>query len=215
MHSALATLPALGGNALAAAADDLSLRGWADVTGWFGHDLCAALRDDAFALIAEGEAKTAGIGREDDFTLDRSVRRCQIIWLEGAGPAQTAFLERAEALRLELNRRLFLGLLDFEACYAFYPQGGYYGRHRDSFTGARNRVVSLVLYLNPDWREDWGGQLIVHEGETPHAVQPAFGSAVLMLSEETEHEVAETAHPRLALAAWWRVAPAGGLDPAH
>ncbi len=205
MHSALATLPAPGGNALAAAAEDLAARGWADVTGWFGAGLCAALRENALALIAEGEAKTAGIGREEDFTLDRSVRRCQITWLVGSGAAQTAFFARAEALRLELNRRLFLGLLDFEACYAFYPQGGYYGRHRDSFTGARNRVVSLVLYLNPDWREDWGGQLIVYEGEAPHSVQPAFGAAVLMLSEETGHEVAETAHPRLALAAWWRV----------
>lgn len=194
-----------GDNALAAMAADLADKGWARADGWFGAELCAALREDALARFMAEEDAPAGVGREGDFTLDRSVRQCRLAWLDGGDPAQSAFLARAEALRLELNRRLYLGLLEFEACYAFYPEGGYYGRHRDSFRGARNRVVSLVLYLNPEWDTDWGGQLIVYEGETPVPVDPAFASAVLMLSEETEHEVAETRHPRLAVAAWWRV----------
>lgn len=190
-----------GENALAALTGDLAETGWARADGWFGAELCTALREDALARLLADEAKTAGVGREEDFQLDRSVRQCRIIWLEDSEDvAQAAFLARAEALRLELNQRLYLGLLEFEACYAAYPAGGYYGRHRDSFRGARNRVVSLVLYLNPEWREDWGGELIIHAGETPVSLPPACGSAILMLSEETEHEVAETRHPRLAIA---------------
>ena len=52
-----------------------------------------------------------------------------------------------------------LGLFEMEVCFAVYPPGGFYDRHLDSFAGARNRVVSLVAYLNEDWDEARGGAL--------------------------------------------------------
>ena len=115
--NAIAPIPP-GDNALAAMADDLAGKGWARADGWFGAELCAALREDALARFMAEEDAPAGVGREGDFTLDRSVRQCRLAWLDGGDPAQSAFLARAEALRLELNRRLYLGLLEFEACYA-------------------------------------------------------------------------------------------------
>ena len=56
-----------------------------------------------------------------------------------------------------LNRALFLGLRSFEAQLAFTPTGGFYKRHLDSFAGARNRIVSLVAYLDADWHPEDGG----------------------------------------------------------
>jgi len=197
--------PSSGHNALAVMAADLAETGWTRHDGWFAAELCAALREDALAHLAEDQQTPARIGREQDRSLEPGTRHCGVIWLSGGTPAQSRFLERCEALRIALNQRLFLGLMEFEACYAAYPPGGYYGRHLDSFRGAQNRIMSLVLFLNPNWTSAHGGELVIHLGETPVSLPPRLGEGVLMLSEEIEHEVRPTRQPRLALAAWWRV----------
>ena len=66
-------------------------------------------------------------------------------------------------LRLELNKRLFLGLFDYECHFARYAPGGFYKKHRDAFVGDSNRILSTVLYLNPGWRAEWGGELLMYE----------------------------------------------------
>ena len=114
-----------------------------------------------------------------------------------------------------------LGLFEFEVCFAVYPPGGFYDRHLDSFAGARNRVVSLVAYLNEDWDETRGGALAVWpegagDGSAPAArIMPEGGGVVLMLSEAIPHEVEVTHEKRLCLAGWWRVNQSGGdrIDP--
>ncbi len=220
MHAHPAPLPAAyppppGDNRLAAAFAELASRGWTRIDGWLPADLAAALA----AEMIEAEAAPAGVGREEDYTLDRGVRRAAIAWLDGRTDAQRRLLAQAEELRAHLNRALFLGLFEFEACCARYPAGGFYARHRDSLRGARNRVVSLVAYLNPEWRAEWGGALRVWppDGGPAQDTPPAPGTVVLMLSEETEHEVLPTLRPRLALAAWWRVnaSTPDRIDPAH
>lgn len=114
-----------------------------------------------------------------------------------------------------------LGLFEFEVCYAVYPPGGFYDRHLDSFAGARNRVVSLVAYLNEDWDEDRGGALAVWpegaDADIPPVARiiPEPGGVLLMLSEAIPHAVEVTHETRLGLAGWWRVnqSGAGRIDP--
>lgn len=114
-----------------------------------------------------------------------------------------------------------LGLFEMEVCFAVYPPGGFYDRHLDSFAGARNRMVSLVAYLNEDWDEARGGALAVWpEGagadDIPTArIVPEGGGIVLMLSEDIPHAVEVTTEKRLGLAGWWRVnqSGAGRVDP--
>ncbi|MFW5816629.1 MAG: 2OG-Fe(II) oxygenase [Wenzhouxiangella sp.] len=117
-----------------------------------------------------------------------------------------------------LNRRLFLGLFEFEAHYAHYPAGAFYRRHVDSFQGAANRVVSLVAYLNADWRDDDGGELVLYEaaGRTRLAtLAPRAGRVVLFMSEELPHEVLPARRERLSIAGWFRLnaSIAGQIDP--
>lgn len=114
-----------------------------------------------------------------------------------------------------------LGLFEMEVCFAVYPPGGFYDRHLDSFAGARNRVVSLVAYLNEDWDAAKGGALAIWpEGAEPAdapaaRIIPEPGGVVLMLSEAIPHAVEVTNEKRLGLAGWWRVNQSGmdRIDP--
>ncbi|MCW5585246.1 MAG: hypothetical protein KIS75_03875 [Chromatiales bacterium] len=92
-----------------------------------------ALLDGLFVHLCNlpGDALTrAGIGREQDHQLNRFVRSDETRWLEPDEAVAGAFLDWMEQLRQGINRRLFLGLFDYEAHYARYSPGAFYRRHR-------------------------------------------------------------------------------------
>lgn len=117
-------------------------------------------------------------------------------------------VRRLEALdRRGLNERLFLGLDFYEAHYAHYAPGAAYARHRDAFVGQRNRIVSTVLYLNRDWQEADGGQLLVYDEAAAtvlERVQPRGGTLMVFLSERLPHEVLPARRSRYSIAGWFR-----------
>ena len=178
-----------------------------------------------FKSINEEHFKRAGIGREEEHQLNRFVRGDQICWLDASSPPVNAYLEWMESLRLGLNRRLFLGLFDYECHYAHYDRGTFYKKHLDAFKGNTNRVVSTVLYLTPNWQPRDGGELAIYppevEGEPAAAepllkVAPRFGQMVIFLSEEFPHEVLTVNRPRYSVTGWFRVNNSLGdnIDPA-
>jgi SM-20-related protein len=205
--------PLPGDNRLGAIMGDLSSKGWSWQPDMLPDELYRALRAEVLAANSENDLTPAGIGRENDFQLDRTIRKSRIAWMDGSTPAQTGFLQWAEQLREALNRNLMIGLFEFEACFAVYRPGEFYDRHLDSFEGARNRVVSLVVYLNEDWPAENGGALIVWpEGademaEPAARIQPEKAGVVFMLSETVPHAVEVTHASRFGIAAWWRVNP--------
>ncbi|TVQ34889.1 MAG: 2OG-Fe(II) oxygenase [Wenzhouxiangella sp.] len=195
-------------------------QGW-----WLGDaavdpDLTRALRADLETLRARDALERAGIGRDLDFQLAERVRGDRIHWLSRANAVQTRLLDQMEALRLTLNQGLFLGLFEFEAHYAYYPPGSFYRRHLDSFRGAANRIVSAVIYLNEDWGEDDGGELVLY-AETSSVelarIAPRAGRMVLFLSEELPHEVLPAQRDRYSIAGWYRLNASvnNQIDPAR
>jgi len=177
-----------------------------------------------FRSIDPNRFKRAGVGREEDHQLNRFVRGDEIFWLEGGNPAVQAYLGWMEELRLGLNRRLFLGLFDYECHYAYYDRGTFYKKHLDAFKGSTNRVVSSVLYLTPNWQPRDGGELAIYPqdtlGESAEPllkVAPRFGQMVLFLSEEFPHEVLTVNRPRYSVTGWFRVNNSLGenIDPAR
>ncbi len=161
---------------------------------------------------------SAGIGREQDHQLNRFVRRDRIHWLDSSHTPALAYLQWIEQLRLCLNRELFLGLFDYECHYAHYPQGAFYKKHLDSFRGSSNRRLTSILYLNPNWQAQDGGELVMYpsEGEAVlETVQPTFGKMVFFLSEEFPHEVLPAGRSRYSLTGWFRINNNNGvnLDP--
>jgi len=202
--------------------DALTTRSW-----WVGEDALppeatAALAAELDRLEDEDRLRRAGIGRETDYQIDRDIRRDRIRWLNRESPEQAAFLDFATTLRTALNRRLFLGLFEFEAHFALYAEGAFYRTHYDSFRGAANRVVSLVAFLNPDWQPEHAGELVLYadaqrDNETaePVRIAPRAGTLALFMSEEIPHEVLPTRAPRRSIAGWFRLNTSigGQIDP--
>lgn len=180
------------------------------------------LVDECRSREAAGDMSRAAIGREDQQTLATRIRRVDAAWLDGSTDGEAAFLAIAEHIRAAINRRLFLGLFEFEAQFLTYPPGGFYQRHLDSLRGARNRIVSLVVYLNSDWQPHDGGALDIWTspddlGAPSMTVEPRAGTMVLMLSEEIPHAVRPANATRRVIAGWYRVNASTGdrVDPAR
>ncbi|MCQ3828786.1 2OG-Fe(II) oxygenase [Microbulbifer elongatus] len=173
-----------------------------------------------FRSIDRTRFQSAGIGREQEHQLNQFVRTDEIFWLDRSNPAVAAYLSWAETLRLGLNRRLFLGLFDYECHYARYDRGSFYKKHMDAFKGTTNRVVSTVLYLTPNWQPQDGGELQIYapgSDEVIEKVAPRFGQMVIFLSEEFPHEVLTSHRPRYSVTGWFRVNNSLGenIDPAR
>ena len=189
----------------------LSESGFAVITPEYNYlfetDLVSALENIAVSLGDEAY-EAAHVGRIDQRQRNAQIRSDEINWVTGSELATRAYLGTMERLRQHLNERLFLGLFEFESHFARYGEGAFYKRHRDSFNGGRNRVLSSVLYLNPDWRADQGGELVIYDpddGRQLGMVSPEFGTLVLFLSEIFPHEVLPAMRTRFSLAGWFRI----------
>ncbi|MDT8408889.1 MAG: 2OG-Fe(II) oxygenase [Wenzhouxiangellaceae bacterium] len=204
---------------LEAAATALTQQGWFCDPTAVPPALTLGLRADLDELLESDLLRRAGIGRENDYQLDRNTRADRIFWLDRSRPLHADFLAEAEKLRLALNRRLFLALFEFEAHLALYPPGAFYRRHYDSFRGSSNRMISLVLYLNQHWRPGDGGELVLYSddqrAEPMARIEPRAGTVVLFLSEEIPHEVLPTGVERASVSGWYRLnsSTANAIDP--
>lgn len=191
--------------------DELVRGGVSIREGVLPETLVAALADEARRLADAEKLRRAGVGRAEDHELNREIRRDRVRWLDGSTLAQVQFLEAMEALRLEANRDLMLGLFDFEAHFALYEPGAFYARHVDAFRGARNRILSVVLYLNENWQAGDGGELALYRDDAPddeepqQLVAPVGGRLVVFLSEEVPHAVLAANKDRYSIAGWFRV----------
>jgi SM-20-related protein len=171
-----------------------------------------ALRQEAETLAAQGLFHPAGIGRGAGTTVRTEIRSDRVLWLDEAPhPATLApYRARMEALRAALNAGLQLGLWELEAQLACYGPGSRYRRHLDRFRDHPLRVVSTILYLNPDWQGAHGGQLRLYldEGPVPFVdVLPCAGTLAVFLSARFYHEVFPAARDRYSITGWFRRRP--------
>lgn len=214
-------LAGLDGNALAQLVDALVERGWFAGERFIDASLCQALHDELRQLSANQALSEAGIGRGDQHQLRRDIRGDAILWLDRESQAQRHYLALMAELQQQINRALYLGLFEFEAHFAEYPPGAFYKRHVDSFQGRANRIVSTVLYLNPDWPADGGGEMAIYaeDDETQEVarIRPEAGTFMCFLSDRVPHAVLPTRHPRASIAGWFRrnASLGGRIDPAR
>lgn len=198
---------------------DLALQGYAISTDFLPLADQQNLLMHVQQLEQSQKMRTAGVGRGPDFQTNRFVRQDEIHWLEAHRIPDTLLLSPMEALRLALNRALFLGLFDYEAHYAHYPIGGFYKTHIDAFQGRSNRKLSTVYYLNPDWQPKDGGALRLYQPESRQQVLcdilPQAGTLVIFESERFWHEVLPAQRNRYSIAGWFRINTntAHHLDP--
>lgn len=189
--------------------DGLAETGRSVYPGFLSPDEVTALREEAFGLLQGGSFRQAGVGRGAELDLRPEIRSDLIHWLEGPySDPQRRYLDQIEELRLALNRALYLGLFSFEGHLAIYPPGAFYKKHLDRFQTASHRIVSCILYLNKDWREEHGGWLRTYdgpeEGSAYQDVLPMGGTLVTFLSGAVHHEVLPATRERVSLTGWFR-----------
>ena len=158
-------------------------------------------------VIKEEGFKKAGISSASDLHVNPLIRRDSIRWLNEDNAVQTIFLAILEALRGYLNRSLYLGLKYNESHFAIYYEGDFYEKHFDTFKNSKNRVVTIVYYLNENWDQNNGGELIIYDKDDKvlKTVIPNANTLVVFMSEDFAHEVLPTKVKRYSIAGWYRV----------
>tara|TARA_B110000503_G_scaffold2908_1_gene3923 strand:+ start:3188 stop:3811 length:624 start_codon:yes stop_codon:yes gene_type:complete len=193
-------------------AEQLHTAGWCAVDDALPKLAAHRLAAHAIAL-PDAVLHRAGVGRAAQRQTLDTLRRDTIVWLEPNNPADAPdqlWLGAMAQLQAHLNQHLFLGLKAYEAHYARYATGAFYGRHVDAFKGQSNRFISTVYYLNADWPSDanCGGELLLYGGlehkQHPTHIAPMMGRLVVFLSEGTAHEVLPALRTRHSIAGWFR-----------
>ena len=182
------------------------------------------LRTDVSQLRAAGKFNVAKIGQDATNTLNTQIRVAETCFIgpdrypDVPSPAREDLYAVLDQARQDLAN-YFEQPLDSqltELLYAYYPQGGFYRRHRDAIPGSASvlREYSLLLYLNKEWKDEDGGKLRMHfdgggdavpEGGEPNFMDilPQGGTLVLFESDAVPHEVLDTQKERVAVIGWY------------
>lgn len=223
----------------------LADHGYVVVENFLPVSLQDGLRQDVKALRTDTDSKhfkIAKIGHDgmvqDENTPFRDIRYSETCFIGRTTNAEVlsnnksrnALYDVLDSLKVELdtnsvvrkgNKTQQLPILDAdleEVMYAYYPQGGFYRRHKDAEADSISNIrkYSFLLYLNDaDWNvERDGGALRIHRdaggdtlpvGELPNFVDvaPKAGTLVLFRSDLVPHEVLDTRKERLAIVGWF------------
>lgn len=190
-------------------ADGLAGYGFAVADDFLQPDeVRAILSLPLFSKGLEGFRK-AGISKQG--AVHSEIRGDYIRWIDPqtADEATTVYLERLKKLIQYLKQTLFISIQDAELHYTVYPPGTIYKRHLDQFRHDDHRKLSVICYLNQNWKEDEGGQLKLYldEGKT-ETILPEAGRLVIFRSDTIEHEVLPASRHRLSITGWLLDCPA-------
>lgn len=147
----------------------------------------------------------AGIGQGIKNIINEAIRSDSISWIDSreTDPAIVYYLSLVDEIQQLLNQEFYLGLNGFEGHFSRYPQGAFYKPHYDCFAQDKRRAVTLIFYINQNWRPENGGQLCLHLPEGQKVIEPVAGSMICFLSEQILHEVLPTHVERMALTGWF------------
>jgi SM-20-related protein len=166
--------------------------------------LATALQLNLLTLDKDLNMAQAGIGNtliKDDH---QKIRSDKTSWLhdDSKNAAEMEFMDTIRQFMEHLNRTCFTGLNACEFHYALYEEGTFYKRHKDQLRNDDNRKFSLISYLNKDWMESDGGQLVIYQDGTEQRILPKNQKTVFFQSDVLEHEVAVAKRARMSVTGW-------------
>ncbi len=171
---------------------------------FLSKELATLLQQDLQNLDRDNRMFAAGIGNNDIKDTKQKTRGDRIFWLDKKNNSinEKAFIEQVEDFIDYLNKTCYTGINAYEFHYALYDTGSYYHRHKDQFKNNTDRKYSLINYLNDDWLETDGGELLVYQAEKTDTILPTIQKAVFFESNQLEHEVAIANRPRMSITGW-------------
>jgi SM-20-related protein len=173
-------------------------------TAFLTETLSNGLHENILRLQIGEMMSAAGIGNEEVKDTKQKTRGDKIYWLDKnhGNIHEQRFLQIAEDFIAHLNMTCYTGINAYEFHYAVYEEGSFYKRHKDQFMNNNDRKYSLINYLNEDWIEEDGGQLLIYQNEQVQTILPRSQTAVFFKSDEIEHEVIKANRPRMSISGW-------------
>jgi Rps23 Pro-64 3,4-dihydroxylase Tpa1-like proline 4-hydroxylase len=173
-------------------------------TDFLSEDLSNGLQENIKHLQADDLMTFAGVGNETVMDTKQQMRGDKIYWMDKShdNAFEQQFLKQVESFIERLNSTCYTGINGYEFHYAVYGQGTGYKRHKDQFKNDSNRKYSLINYLNNNWLEADGGQLLVYQNDDVQKIQPQAQTAVFFKSDEMEHEVVKANRNRMSITGW-------------
>lgn len=185
-------------------ADGLADQGYAVLDNFLSHgEVGDIIATDDFKN-GLSQFKKAGIGKSQEKQINESIRGDYIQWIDAATAQEAVqvYLNRLKQLMEFVNRSLYLRLKDLEVHQTIYPIGSFYKCHLDQFKKDDKRKLSVICYLNKDWKESEGGQLRIYLPIGSTDIFPLAGRLVCFRSDLLEHEVLPATRERLSLTGW-------------
>jgi SM-20-related protein len=166
--------------------------------------LANGLQQNILQFQQDEQMKNANIGNDLIKDITQKIRSDKIYWMDKShnNAFENEFLQLAENFIEYLNSTCYTGINAYEFHYAVYEEGTYYKRHKDQFQNNSSRKYSLINYLNNNWLEEDGGQLLVYQNDSVQKIQPQSQTAVFFKSSEMEHEVALAHRQRMSITGW-------------
>jgi Rps23 Pro-64 3,4-dihydroxylase Tpa1-like proline 4-hydroxylase len=162
------------------------------------------LKQNLILLNQQSLLKSAGIGNAEKLSYDGAIRSDSIYWLDkkNNNVFENEFFTHIEAFILYLNTSCFAGITSYEFHYSLYESGDFYLKHLDQFKNNPGRKYSMISYLNANWENCDGGELVIHQLDNVQKISPTQGKTVFFKSDELIHEVLVTQKTRMSITGW-------------
>ena len=182
--------------------DELSAKNYVVIDHFLTDELYILIRQ--FYLSNLHKFSIASIGSHKKNIVKQEIRGDHIFWLDSKRDAEiSSFWDLVREMINVFNRYCFLNLSDFEFHFAKYPPESKYVRHLDQFENDNNRAISIVIYLNKDWKKGDGGELEVFLDENDSIIiEPLAMRCVMFRSAVVPHAVLKSHKERYSLTGW-------------
>jgi SM-20-related protein len=162
------------------------------------------LKQNLIELNKQSLLMDAGTGNSEAVSYDSSVRSDSIYWLDKKhnNAFENEFFTQIEAFIIYLNQTCYAGITGYEFHYSLYESGDFYLKHLDQFKTNPSRKYSMISYLNSNWHESDGGELLIHQANNNQKIAPTQGKTVFFKSDELVHEVLVTQNTRMSITGW-------------
>jgi SM-20-related protein len=162
------------------------------------------LKENLLRLLKNQQLVAAGTGNDKKLTHNALVRNDVIYWLDkkNNNVYENEFFVQIEAFIAFLNANCYAGITGYEFHYSLYETGSFYRKHLDQFQDNTSRQFSMISYLNNNWQEKDGGELLIHQVGNDQKIAPTQGKTVFFKSNELVHEVLVTHERRMSVTGW-------------
>lgn len=137
----------------------------------------------------------------------QAIRNDFIHWLNFEDPSEQKIEFLLQQIRECLKNYFRISLTHFECHFAQYPAGHFYKTHSDQTAQDNKRFFSFVIYLNENWKPEYGGQIVGYDSfahkNKIFEMYPHAGTMIVFKSD-IPHEVLSSTTTRRSLTGWFR-----------